>query len=206
MLDGHPAVLSDILSAGASLEFTLPFGVKGGGEEGQPQRAELQAMHLLSVGKEFQVIAKRIQSEHLSSEESNRLIYDCIIHTYDNSDEQNQPFIINVVRHFLVAATMMPDLNKSGDTIQSVKTVYLDPITHIFYVNNQEKKKLTKPQIDVLQALYEAGEKGLSLKELKNGSKHSDARDILNRLIDNDTDWSSVIHMAGKAYGRYRLG
>jgi hypothetical protein len=69
-------------------------------------------------------------------------------------------------------------------------------------IGGRAKKRLTRPQYDVVEALVKAGEKGLSLDELKTKSKHNGAREILARLR-KDPDWAAVILMAGTPGGRY---
>jgi hypothetical protein len=69
-----------------------------------------------------------------------------------------------------------------------------------------EQDRLTAPQYDVVKALIEAGERGLSKDELDRNSKHGDARNILKRLAKSNSIWKDVIHFAGKTGGRYRIG
>jgi hypothetical protein len=66
-----------------------------------------------------------------------------------------------------------------------------------------EKKRLTKKQYKVVDALVRAGEEGLSLHQLKLLS--GEPRGTL-KTVARDRDWARVIHMAGLAYGRYRIG
>lgn len=73
-------------------------------------------------------------------------------------------------------------------------------------VSDVEKDPLTLPQYDVVNALLEAGERGLSKDELDRKSKHGDARKILKRLAESDPDWNTVIHFPGKPRGGYRIG
>jgi hypothetical protein len=68
------------------------------------------------------------------------------------------------------------------------------------------KGPLTRAQYDVVQALLEAGERGLSKDELDRKSKHGDARKILKRLAASDTDWKAVIHFPGKPGRGYGIG
>ena len=72
-------------------------------------------------------------------------------------------------------------------------------------VRGLQKRKLTKPQYNVVKALMDAGEAGLTKDELVNKSRHEDARGILKRLADSDPDWKEVIHFAGRTGGRYRV-
>jgi hypothetical protein len=72
-------------------------------------------------------------------------------------------------------------------------------------VGGAEKRPLTLPQYDVVKALLEAGERGLSKDELDRKSKHGDARKILKRLADSDADWKAVISFPGKRGGGYRI-
>ena len=72
-------------------------------------------------------------------------------------------------------------------------------------VNGRKKVRLTLPQFHVLTALMEAGENGLSRKQLTGESGHGDAYRILKRLSQSDPDWRSVIQLAGEAGRGYRL-
>ena len=72
-------------------------------------------------------------------------------------------------------------------------------------VNGKKKARLTLPQFRVLTSLKEAGDNGLSSKELTKESRHEDAVRILKRLRQSDPDWRSVIQLAGEPWGRYSL-
>jgi hypothetical protein len=73
-------------------------------------------------------------------------------------------------------------------------------------VCGKEKTPLTLPQYDVVKALLEAGERGLSKDELDRKSKRGDARKILKRLAESDADWEAVIHFPGAPGRGYRIG
>jgi hypothetical protein len=64
---------------------------------------------------------------------------------------------------------------------------------------------LTTVQYEVVDPLNEAGERGLSLNELRSFSKHDDVRGVLNRVKKTHPLWIQVIHMAGCPWGRYRI-
>jgi len=72
-------------------------------------------------------------------------------------------------------------------------------------VLGKTKRKLTTPQYNVVRALLDAGDAGLTKDELVSKSLHEDARGILKRLADSDPDWKKVIHFAGRTGGRYRI-
>jgi hypothetical protein len=72
-------------------------------------------------------------------------------------------------------------------------------------VKGRRKKRLTDAQYDVITALLTAGDDGLSKDSLATESGHGDAHRVLRRLADSDTDWKSVILMAEKPGGRYRI-
>jgi len=207
MLEGHVATLSDKLSAGSALEFTLPFGVKGGGEGQLPHKYQL-AEALITADPKLQEIRKQIKYEGLPSDKSiDRtllLVTDYFIQKYGHPSEREQPVFLEVARQLMVTAATLADLYKSGQSIQSVQLVHFDPQSHIFFVKGIEKRGLSEPQMNVLQALYEAGHEGLSKKHLERD--HSDARGILKRLIKADPDWAAVIHFPGKAHRGYWLG
>jgi hypothetical protein len=202
LVNGHAASISDMLSAGDCLEFALPFGFKGGEGEEYPLAEEM-----IAADAELQNIRKRVTFERVSNDETVLLVTDYFIKKYGNDpDDRDKPMFLKVARQLMVAAVELTALHSSGQSIASAKRVHYDSLTHIFIVNGKGKQDMTQPQIDVLQTLYEAGEKGLSLKHLLNHSGHADARAVLTRLIKQDPDWASVIHLAGKAHGRYRLG
>ena len=72
-------------------------------------------------------------------------------------------------------------------------------------VNGRRKKRLTNAQYDVLDVLIAAGDDGLSKDSLATESGHGDAHRVLQRLAESDPDWDSVILMAEKPGGRYRI-
>jgi hypothetical protein len=72
-------------------------------------------------------------------------------------------------------------------------------------VRGKRKNPLTVAQYDVVKALLDAGETGLTKDTLDSKSKHSDARKVLRRLADSDADWNAVIQFGRRAGGRYRI-
>jgi hypothetical protein len=72
-------------------------------------------------------------------------------------------------------------------------------------VLGREQPTLTSAQYDVIKALLDAGEKGLSQNELIRKSGHSDARHILERLARKSAEWAKVIFLPGKTGGGYHL-
>jgi len=72
-------------------------------------------------------------------------------------------------------------------------------------VLGKTKRKLTLPQYNVVKALLDAGDVGLTKDELVSKSGHEDARGILTRLAKKDPDWKQVIHFAGQTGGGYRI-
>jgi hypothetical protein len=72
-------------------------------------------------------------------------------------------------------------------------------------VLGKERRVLTGPQYDVIQALLDAGSGGLNKDEVEDKSRHSDARKILKRLVDSDPAWAKVISFAGRTGGRYHI-
>ena len=65
-------------------------------------------------------------------------------------------------------------------------------------VTEKRKSILPKARYDVVQALIEAGESGLSKDDLDAKSGHSDARKLLYALVKNDSDWKAAILLPGK--------
>src|SRR6516165_2084131 len=64
-------------------------------------------------------------------------------------------------------------------------------------VLGKAKQKLTAPQYDVVKALLDAGDAGLTKDQLVEKSHHEDARGILKRLA-NDPDWNKVFTLLVK--------
>jgi hypothetical protein len=206
LVNGHIADISDTLSAGDSLEFVMPFGFKGG--EGQQPHEYQIAKALITADPELQEIRKQVKCAELPTDKSIDqtilLVTDHFIHKYGHPSEREQPVFLEVARQLMVMSAALADLYKTGQSIQSVQLVHFDPLTHIFFVHGKEKRGLSEPQMNVLQALWEAGGQGLSKDQLE--SDHSDARGILRRLMNADPDWAAVIHFPGKPHGSYRLG
>src|SRR5262249_4389430 len=69
-----------------------------------------------------------------------------------------------------------------------------------------DKVPLTRAQYDTVKALLDAGPAGLSKDQLDHKSGHGDARKILKRLAESDSDWAAVVHFPGKPGGGYRIG
>lgn len=74
-----------------------------------------------------------------------------------------------------------------------------DPI-----VLGKPKKRLTKAQYNVIQALLSARDRGLTKDQLVEKSGHTDAVNVLKRLA-KDLDWKKVIHLPGITGGGYRI-
>ena len=72
-------------------------------------------------------------------------------------------------------------------------------------VLDREVSPVTSTQYDVLQALVNAGEDGLSLRELIRCSGHGSARNVLKNLADSSSKWQQVVLLAGAPGRRYRL-
>jgi hypothetical protein len=73
-------------------------------------------------------------------------------------------------------------------------------------VRGKPKPVLRLAQFNVVKALVDAGDTGLTVDQLVQQSGHADARGILKRLADSDPDWRAVIHFPGKSGGHYRIG
>ncbi len=67
------------------------------------------------------------------------------------------------------------------------------------------KPCLTEAEDNVVQALLDAGEEGLSMHQLEKKSGHTEARKVLARLRKSDGDWEKVIHMARRKGCPYRI-
>ncbi|MFO0852412.1 MAG: hypothetical protein U0871_28205 [Gemmataceae bacterium] len=64
---------------------------------------------------------------------------------------------------------------------------------------------LTETQFNVITALVEAGDDGLSQVELLKRSGHSDARNVLKRLAKSSPEWAMVIQFPGHRGVGYRI-
>jgi hypothetical protein len=95
-------------------------------------------------------------------------------------------------------------LGSSPVSLRGEEVVDLGRFGQPVRVRGREKSPLTLPQHKVIRALLAAGEQGLAKDELER--VHSDARGILRRLRAADPDWRAVIHFAGQAGRRYRIG
>jgi hypothetical protein len=72
-------------------------------------------------------------------------------------------------------------------------------------VNGVEQPVLTVAQHNVLHALLEAGEAGLTKDTIVIKSGHNDARGVLSRLCEKNSQWAKVIPFPRKAGGGYRV-
>jgi hypothetical protein len=73
-------------------------------------------------------------------------------------------------------------------------------------VLGKEKPVLTDREYNVVKALLDAGDRGLTKDKLDEKSGHSEARKVLKAIRDADEDWAAVIQMPGKAgMGGYRI-
>ena len=68
-----------------------------------------------------------------------------------------------------------------------------------------EVSPVTSARYDVLKALVDAGEDGLSLAELIRRSGHGSARNVLKNLAGTSSAWQQVILLPGAPGRRYRL-
>jgi hypothetical protein len=73
-------------------------------------------------------------------------------------------------------------------------------------VLGKTKSKLTTAQYNVLKALLDAGEAGLTKDGLDRNSGHGDARKIMKRLAASDPDWNAVLSFPGTPGKKYRIG
>jgi hypothetical protein len=73
-------------------------------------------------------------------------------------------------------------------------------------VLGKEKPRLTDREYNVVKAVLDASEHGLTKDKLDEKSGHSESRKVLAALRDSDPDWAAVIQMPGKAgMGGYRI-
>jgi hypothetical protein len=111
---------------------------------------------------------------------------------------------VNILRETPTAAFLD---TKAGSDLpsRSPRRVVLQGRGEPPIVQGKAKSRLTYAQYDVVEALLKAGDSGLSKDELAVKGRHPDANRILKRLADSDPDWGTVIQMAGKPGGRYRI-
>jgi hypothetical protein len=65
-------------------------------------------------------------------------------------------------------------------------------------INGKRKRPLTEPQYDVVRAIADEGELGLTTSQLDQRTRHGDARRVLKNLAMSDADWASIILFPGK--------
>lgn len=96
---------------------------------------------------------------------------------------------------------------QDGKDDEKCCSVVLRGPTECPLVLGREVPRLTQPRYDIIQALIAAGEKGLSLDQIKRFSGHDTAEKTLKGLSKNKkaTEWKQVILLPGKPYCRYRL-
>ena len=72
-------------------------------------------------------------------------------------------------------------------------------------VRGKPKNPLTVPRYNVIKALLDAGENGLTGDALATKSGHGGAVNTLKTLAKGDPDWKAVISLPGKPGCRYRI-
>ena len=60
-------------------------------------------------------------------------------------------------------------------------------------------------RFNIIKALIDANEKGLTGDELVTKSGHGGAVNTLKNLAKSDADWEAVISLPGQPGGRYRI-
>ena len=74
-------------------------------------------------------------------------------------------------------------------------------------VRGNPKPALGENPYAIIKTLIEAGDPGLSLKDLRLRTKQGGARGTLTRIASGDPDWNYVIQFPGKSrLSRYRIG
>lgn len=72
-------------------------------------------------------------------------------------------------------------------------------------VDGRPKSTMTRAQYDVILALLQAGEAGLTKTQLTTNSKHGGALGVLKTLAQSDPDWNTVISFPRTTGKRYRV-
>ncbi len=117
------------------------------------------------------------------------------------SHDELMPFI----RLAIEEKTGKPPVEEANPPTAPVPSVVLQSPGESVFVKGIEKKRLTDPQYNVVQALLAAGGDGLSKDELPIKSGHADAVKILKRVAKIDADWADVILLAERSGGGYRI-
>ncbi len=156
-------------SSDPALEFVLPFGIKV--DDQQSQEFNI-ARELIARDQMLQEIPTKVKSECLPFEESlvqtRILVTARIIQMFGHPSETDQPFFRKVVPVLVEAIRSLAALDRSSnEATEPEKGVYLDRHSRSFYVDGELKEELTDPQKDVLEVLYEAGDKRTSAKILR---------------------------------------
>lgn len=117
------------------------------------------------------------------------------------------PTLTSVLRTFLRRLELrLEQATPPATASPSSPAVILAGKTKQPIVRGNAKPVLRLAQYNVVKALVDAGDTGLTVDQLVHHSGHSDARGILRRLANSDPDWRSVMHFPGKAGGHYRIG
>lgn len=113
------------------------------------------------------------------------------------------PFTASAALLDLMAAETSPTRNSPPPPKPPI--VLLNGLGESVYLRGEEAPPLTDPQYNVINTLLDAGPRGLNKDELVKKSGHADAVKILKRVAKLSDNWRSVIGLAGKPGGRYRI-
>ncbi len=99
-----------------------------------------------------------------------------------------------------------PVASKEASPVAASVCVKLYGLNDSPIVNGKKKRRLTRARYDLVLALVEAGENGLTGDELVKASGHGDSVKTMKRLADSDTDWEAVLVFPVTNYsGGYRI-
>jgi len=199
---------SDGTRRSASTALGFPPG-QASGQSGNPDTDRDPTLEATYLSFERAVKALGRQLDALSRDKSTAFLYS----TLPESDEGDQdpdaladpPELRSALApsdNGTAAADTEP--NGRGSKAPAEPLVILgkrgdDPI-----VRGNKKARLLVSQYNVIKALLDAGDEGLSKNALEEKSGHTDAVNILKRLR-KDADWERVIQLGKRAGGRYRI-
>jgi hypothetical protein len=102
--------------------------------------------------------------------------------------------------------TDKPERSRTPPDPQDVPSVQLRGRDEAPLVLGREKPQLSEGEYNVIEALLDAGDRGLSKDKLDEKSGHTEARKFLTRLRNSDPDWAAVIRLPGRpGRGGYRI-
>lgn len=167
-LNGRPVDAQEVLVSGDILEFSRCFGVKGSGgdDSGDARIAE----YLLAADPRLRQIAENVKAECLSPEASadRTLTYvkEYLTQQFGAPGAKETSVVHEIVRR-LVAADFGVGTTREGERPEPIQSgLQFDAAAGSVYIDGKLKTGMTWKQEEVVQTLWEAGERGMSKREL----------------------------------------